>query len=293
MYRDYKDRSFGPLIEQFPELRKYVEISNRAHKQCARLSDANPQIVSQPANRIINSLMFQADGTSYSVRALTALGQSLEALALLRTRLEQLIVCSYLIHADVEDGLLPFAQDIRRSELRALNFLKSDEEFYQLIEALLSDKIQEVKREVIEQEQQIDPDFDYKNDKLPRKWTKMSTFDMALHRDRMVPEEHPMSKLNLQRYYQTTYRTGSIFVHSDSATVGSSFLTVKEISSQPQLGPPVAYIFTNLMQCAQFDIIQCYEALDFYGLDATSYYVGLQDEYEDLLAHDWGLSDLK
>lgn len=284
MYRDYKDRSFGPMIEKVPILEDFIDISNQAHKRCALLSDTHPAITDHPASRIINPLMFHADGTSYSVRALSCLGQTLEAFALLRIRLEQFIVCSYLLHAEVEDGLLPFAQDIRRGGVRLLRFIRKDKEFYKVFESILGGKIDEIEREVKEREEKINPDFDYENDRLPKGWTQLSTHDLALHRDKKIPDSSSITQIKLKRLYDTLYRSSSIFVHSGSATIGNNFLTTLEVSGLKMLGPQQAYLLTNVMQCAQIDTIQCFEVLQFFGLDEAEFYSDLQDEYIELLS---------
>jgi len=119
-------QEYGPVIghPDFPEVSELVWISEQAFLKCSEHVNRVDEIYSTDEGRVYTILMYHALNVSYSVRLLTTYAQLLEGHALLRTRLEQVIKCSYLLHADPEDGIIPFMQDVGRVDHGMAQYIK-------------------------------------------------------------------------------------------------------------------------------------------------------------------------
>ena len=68
----------------------------------------------------------------------------------------------------------------------------------------------------------------------------------------------------LTRLYLGLYKPASIIVHSDTGSLTDNFLTLNSLpGGGKQLGPHIAYVFLNLINVAQLDLLQSYEILHF------------------------------
>ena len=169
-----------------------------------------------------------------------------------------------LLPNSFRDGFIPYVQDIDRVDQRAVDSLDQDEELRDLLKGIAPHKFEFAKAIAELNEQSIDPDFDIENDRLKRKWTKLNTHDLALHRDRLTPEEDDIISVSLRRYYLTLYKSASIIVHSDTGALTENFLHVHRQGAHPS--PRLAYVFINLVNCVHFDILQCYEMLHHFDM---------------------------
>ena len=199
-------------------------------------------------------------------------------------RLEQVIKCSYLIHADPEDGLTPFMQDAGRVDHSMAQYVeRQDSDLHQLLLRIFPQKIDSAKERAVENEKLIDPEFDPETGKIKEGWTELDTYSMAKKRDEMVDGKDPISGSKLQWYYLTLYKSACKYIHSGAACLTDSFFTVNDTSEGPQLGPQMAYFFTNLLQVAHLDLIQCYEIIQYFDADGAEDLLALNEEYKELV----------
>lgn len=280
-------QNYGPIFDQIldlSELKKYLKFSEKAFLTAQEIIGNEAKDWNTPEGNILTLLNYHALNTSYSVRILNTYVQSLEAFALLRVRLEQLFVCSYLIHSEAKDGFEEFIQDINRSDHRYAKSIENlDPSLFGIIENIFPDKLDHAEKKAFVNERSIDPHFDFENDKLKRKWTNLNTYDMCLHRDKKINQEDPISSIKHQHLYLSIYKSASIFIHSETGILTDNFIQV----SNGQIGPQMAYLLTNLVNVALIDIIQCYEVVNFIKPGKTQKMLDLYSDYSSELANDY------
>jgi hypothetical protein len=257
-YNDY-----GTLLKQIPELGRFIKLSERAFEIYINAIEKNRHLALTPPQGIFNLLFFQAKNTSYSVRVLSTWAQPLEALALLRIRLEQAIISSYLFYEEYESGFgtyIKFMSDIERS---AATILKKELDLNSFLKAIAPDFYGLLKSKLDDHENKYS-NFDFKNDKPKKKWTNKSIFKLAKRRDELAPKNNMIKHISFEKYYQTLYKMASSIVHCDVSALSSNFVTT---TPNGILIPHIFYVYSSLMECAHLDIIQCYELLNYFGVD--------------------------
>ena len=278
-------QQYGPLLDHINELGELLQFSEQAFIIGAEEGGNRAEDWGTVEGRVLQLLMLHALNTSYSVRLLTTYAQPIEAYALLRVRLEQVILCSYLIHSEPEKGFVPYAQDVGRVDYRSFQSLDQDPELRDLLAGLIPWKIEAAKAEAARNERMSDPDFDLDKDKLKRKWTGLSLYDMALHRDRVIPDGAPPMSTKLTRFYLGLYKPASIIVHSDTGSLTDNFLTLNPLpGGGKQLGPHIAYVFLNLINVVQLDLLQSYEILHFFDKPGKDRIANLHQRFVSYIA---------
>ena len=103
--------NFGPY-SLWPSVNRFTEISRRAFEiYHEKVSPENSKRF-RPVHHLFLRELYLAETTSFSIRLLTSWAMILPALALARVRLEQTIVCSFIVHEDEAKGLEPFVKFI-------------------------------------------------------------------------------------------------------------------------------------------------------------------------------------
>lgn len=279
-YNDY-----GPLLKQVSELERFIKFSERAFEIYVKAIENNQHLALIPPQGIFNLLFFQSKNTSYSVRVLSTWGQPLEALALLRIRLEQAIISSYLFYEEYENGFgayIKFMSDLERSaaatlkkELNLNSFIKDmAPEFY----GLLKNKLDEHEDKY--------SNFDFVNDKPKKKWTNKSIYELAKRRDELTPKDNMVKHISFEKYYQTLYKTASSIVHCDINALSNNFVTR---TPNGILMPQIFFVYSSLMECAHLDIIQCYEQLNYFGIDMNKELEILYKDFAKEIGEQFGL----
>lgn len=276
-------QTYGPLVDHLGDVSDFLWYSEQAFQAVDDVRLDTHERTGTPADVVLRGLLFHAVNASYSVRLLTTWAQPTEGFALLRTRLEQTIVFSYLLHADPERGLLPYAQDVERTGHRTFQGLAADAELHGFMTTLFAEKAEHAARAAEDNEQRIDPDFDLAKDVLKRKWTPLSLYDMALHRDRLAADS--VIKISLRSLYLGLYKPACIVVHSEPGVLTDNFLVLNEMpDGSKQFGPPLASVLVNLLNLAVLDLVQTYEFLRWTGSPAqerlADLYVQLQTVVE-------------
>jgi len=277
-------QEYGPVIghPDFPDVSELVWISEQAFLKCSEHVNRVDEIYSTDEGRVFTILMYHALNVSYSVRLLTTHAQLLEGHALLRTRLEQVIKCSYLLHADPEDGIIPFMQDVGRVDHGMAQYIeRQDSDLYSLFEKIFPEKIEAARERAVEQEKKIDPEFDPETGTIREGWTDLNNYAMAEKRDEMVSDDDPISSDKLQWYYLGLYKSACKFIHSGAACLTKNFISVNETSSGPQPGPQPMYLITNLLQVTHLDLIQCYEIMKKFDSSGQDEIIDLYKRYKE------------
>ncbi len=244
-------QTYGSLIEKVPELRDLLWISEQAFIRMSEAIGQDPKDWKTVGSRVIQSQMYHALNTSLSVRILVTNGQVLEAYALLRMRLEQVIVSSLLIHSPIEDGFDKFANDIGRVDYRAIQSLDKTPALRNLIEDLLGHKFIQAEGAAIASEIADDPSFDISTGKIKRKWTDLNTYDMAVRRDKLVTAKGGIST-RLTWFYAALYKSSSILLHADAGAISSNYLSQ---SARKEPVPQVLYLLLAACRIIQQDEI--------------------------------------
>jgi len=273
-------QNYGPLFSAFPSLNDLLWISEQAFIKTRDLVGQSPQDWQNPPAKLLQLLMYQGLNTSYSIRLLTTFAQPLEAYALLRMRLEQVIVMSYLVNVEKEKGFDLFFADVGRIDYRSARSLDKDPELKKIVEIFLGDRFQQAQKAAEKVEKEIDPSFDISSGKLKRKWTDLSTYDLAKRRDALIKNNDPIQSTKLVWFYISLYKPSSILLHGDTGSVTNNFLSA---APNKDIGPQLAYVFLNIIQNAQLDLLQCYEAVRYFKKPGIEKLTELHKEFKELL----------
>jgi hypothetical protein len=210
-------------------------------------------------------MAYQARTTSQAIRLNNSYGMVLPAFALLRVRLEQTIVCSYLLHEDEAKGIGSFIMytSIKRHKNKTAV----------LDDPLLRSRLRrfdtpDSKISAEEMQASLKSDFNPDTDKFQREWTDLDLRSMARRRDKLVASGHRLQKLPLERDYLAAYKLASSVVHSDCLSYSYEFLDYFDVEGRPTLLPVMHWGFSSAALCAYYDILQFYEVLTFLKVDA-------------------------
>lgn len=221
--------------------------------------------------------LYLAETTSFSIRLLTSWAMLLQALTLTRTRLEHVIVCSFLIHEKQSLGLEPFIKHISINDFRHAQAVISDS---QLAKHLRLD-MNALKTKALEAQKFFKQGFEIDHDKFERKWTKLDLRSMAKRRDEIVAQQPAPLNLALEQDYLSLYMTASSIVHSDASALSHAFMDI--FSAEPN-GPaalmpvpswaPIIMAFTS-----HYDLIQVREVVKYLGYSCESEITELHKEW--------------
>lgn len=266
--------SFGPYWS-WPSVSHFSDVSKRAFEIWhERLT---PDLTGKfgPVRHLFVRMLYLAEGTSFSIRLLTSWAMTLQALALARVRLEQAIVCSYLVHEDESAGIEPFVRHISIKRYQNTRAALSDSG---IATQLGSVDLATLQAEAITSQERITPGFDIDHDRLQRKWTRLDLRAMARRRDELTADGARISKDRLERDYVSLYKSASSIVHSDCSALSHAYLDIFP-AMQPD-GPAVlmplpSWATTSVAFTSHYDILQVFEVLRLFGIDC-------EDELEEL-----------
>lgn len=281
----YDNSGYGPILELLEkELAPYIKISEKAFRYFIEGISRKPYLLKSKNNHIFNLLLNNAKNTSFSIRLLSTWAQPIEGYALLRIRLEQLIVSSYLINEKSKKGIGPFKKYYPVIEYNLLKANDKNENLKLALSIILPKLGNAYDSKMKELQKQIEDSFEIKENIYKRKWTNLYINQQAERRDKLVDSNDEISKIKLLDYYNTIYRISSSIVHSDIASISTNFITINEHGI---LKPQELYSFTNLITLAQFDIIQCYETAKYLNLNIDDKYINLNKDYLNQVKKDF------
>ena len=233
-------------------------------------------------------LNYLAEGTSVSTRLLNSWGLALQALALLRIRLEETIVCSYLLHEDTERGVEPYMQFIAIKSFASVRTALCDPSLAEHIDSTVNTIA--MQSEAAEAQDSFTPGFDIVKDKFVRKWTPLDLGSMATARDKLTAGKHLLSRQKLAADYAAVYKVASSVIHTDGVSISHGFLDVAQCGKKRALVPNRSWSVMSAACNARYDIIQCFEVLTFLGAEAAHDFLQLQRRWQ--LARDKFVTDV-
>jgi len=250
--------NFGPY-SRWQSVGAFSTLSENAFSTFDKFINKNWDLLSRPIHHLFLRMAYQAKTTSLAARLNNSWTLCLPAFALTRVRLEQTIICSYLIHEDESIGLRRFVAFISIGHYKASRIVMED---LSLAEHLSHIDLDAMQNEAVKAQEEFRPGFSLENDKFERKWTNLDLRSFAKKRDDLVNASSFAFKHSLEREYVTIYTEASSVVHSDCSSLSYSFLNIfPSPSGVPVLMAVPAWATVVSAASAHYDILQCYEIL--------------------------------
>ena len=283
-------QTYGPLIDIAPELKEYLFISEKSFILASELAGSSSANWGCKESRILSLLMYHSLNTSLSVRLLTTFAQLNEGFALLRIRLEQLIISSFLINSKKNIGFEPFFLDINRTDYRYTEAVKNmDSSLYHQLENIFPDKFTAAKLNAVFNERKSDPSFDFESGKLKKSWSNVNKFKMCTERDEAVDQNDLIQSIKLSRLYLSLYKPASVYIHCEPGILTENFLACTDGYPSPR----VALLLANLVNLAQIDLIQNYEIVKFINREKTQPLSDLYQSFSTAIKRDFSFLEEK
>jgi len=235
-----------------------------------------------PVNHLFFRMAYTAATTSLAIRLINSWTLNLQAFALTRVRLEQFIICSYIIHEDESIGLDKFAQYMPIQRYKGMKVAMENNSLREHLKNFRD--LDELKEDAIKAQQEFMPGFSCENDKFERSWTKLSLRSLAKKRDSLVPAD-PLMKHPLEREYLSVYKVACSIIHADCDSLSYNFIDFFQSPSGKPVLMPLPSLAFNVAACtAHYDIVQCYEVLNRVGIPPAR-------EYHDLMKQWFNVRD--
>lgn len=261
--------NFGPY-SRWESVGAFSTLSETAFATFDKFINENWALLSRPIHHLFLRMAYQAKTTSLATRLNNSWAMCLPAFALTRVRLEQTIICSYLIHEDGSIGLRRFVAFIPIGHYKASRIAMEDSS---LATHLSHIDLHAMQNEAVKGQEEFRPGFSLENDKFERKWTNLDLRSLAKKRDDLVNVSSFAFKHSLEREYVTIYTQASSIVHSDCSSPSYSFLNIfASPAGVPVLMAVPAWATIVSAATAHYDILQCYEILKWLGIAAGSEY---------------------
>lgn len=268
--------NFGPYSRR-ENVSAFADLSDKAFTLFDKLINENWSLLSMPIHHLFLRIAYQANATSLAIRLNNSWALILPAFALTRVRLEQTIICSYLLHEEETIGLLPFVAYIPVGKHKATRIVMEDSS---LAKHLSHIDLTAIETEAVKAQQEFTPSFSLNNDKFERNWTKLDLRSMAKRRDALVNASSSVFKQSLEREYITIYKQACSVVHADCSSLSYSFLDLfPSPSGTPVLMAVPSWAVIVAATTARYDILQCYEILEWIGILAGQEYKQLMDNW--------------
>ena len=224
--------------------------------------------------------IYSAEATSSAIFLLINKGLILQASALCRVRLEQLIVVSYLINESVEKALEPFVYHMGVKKYRDAKMAYADHRIQPYVENNDKCDIKKLRDDADKAQLSVDSNYDSTTEKFSRKWTDLDLLSMAKARDSITRSIDSLSGKPLEVAYKGIYPLCSSFIHCDMFSISKDFMKIFTTNSnQPDvLMPDPNWALIDAGYCCMFDIVQLHEVLKYIGYDSTVFYKKLEDE---------------
>lgn len=220
------------------------------------------------------ALGIHADRTSQAIEKLRSEGFWLQALALLRVRLEETIVCSYLIHQNSDELYNRYFEFGPIADYRSAKAVMAQPALAPHVTGRLD--LDALAAEAADIERAFNPGFDITKGKFKAKWTELDLHSMATKRDQLADAESlTPSAVPLAPLYVGMYRTASAVIHGDASVISSPF-TGAMVGADGI--PREARLFWEMSIPAYLsacDIVQAYEIVAACGLDCEGQFLGI------------------
>lgn len=265
--------NFGPY-SSWESVRALSEISEKAFEIYHEKVSNDLLSKFKPTQHLFVRQLYLAETSSFSIRLLTSWAMLLQALALTRIRLENTIICSYLIHEEVSVGLEPFIKYITINDFLNVRAAMSDENIAKNLDL----DVNKLKTEAVNAQSSFTPGFDVDHDKFERKWTKLDLRSLAKRRDKLTANQGVISKDSLERDYVSLYKTASSIVHSDVSALSNAFIDVFSAGQDDPgvLMPLPSWAAMSVAFTSKYDVVQVFEVLKYLGIDSESEFTELR-----------------
>jgi hypothetical protein len=268
--------NFGPY-SRWDTVAAFADLSEKAFALFDRFINDNWSLLSRPVHHLFLRMAYQAKTTSLAIRLNNSWALCLPAFALTRVRLEQTIICSYLLHEEESIALRPFVAYIPIGQHKATRIVMEDSS---LANHLSHIDLAAMETEAVKAQQEFTPSFSLNNDKFERSWTKLDLRSMAKRRDTLVNASSSAFKQSLEREHITIYKEACSVVHADCSSLSYSFLDLfPSPSGTPVLMAVPSWALIVSATTARYDILQCYEILQWLGISAEQEYKQLMDSW--------------
>ena len=167
--------NFGPYTKR-EAVSAFADLSEKAFALFDKLINRNWSLLSRPVHHLFLRMAYQAKTASLAIRLNNSWALCLPAFSLTRVRLEQTIICSYLLFEDEKIGLRPFVAYIPIGHHKATRIVMDDSS---LAKQLSHIDLSVMENEAVKAQQEFTPSFSINNDKFERKWTKLDLRSMA------------------------------------------------------------------------------------------------------------------
>lgn len=269
--------NFGPY-HSWESIKAFDAISEKAFALFDERTSAELQRLSRPVHHLFIRIGYQAKTTSLGIRLSNSWALCLPALALVRVRLEQTIICSFLVHENEEVGLRPFVAYIPIGQHMGLKAAMEDPKLAAQLAGLFD--LGRSETEAVQTQQDLTPGFTVAGDKFQRNWTKLDLRSMANRRDTLVSTKGALRGHSLEREYLSFYKVASSVVHADCSSLSYAFLDVFQVpNTQPVLMAVPAWALIVAAATAHYDVLQCLEILTWLGIDAEQGYQTLFEQW--------------
>ncbi len=269
--------NFGPY-QKWESISTFATLSEEAHSSLDRQVQSHWKRLSRPVHHLFLRMAYQAKTTSLAIRLNNSWVLCLPAFALLRIRLEQTIVCSYLIHEEEDVGLKPFVSYIPVGQHKGLKAALEDPSLAAELTGKLDFEHSEI--QAVKAQAELTPGFTIDDGKFQRNWTNLDLRSMAKRRDSLAAPKGVLYRHSLEREYLSIYKTASSVVHADCSSISHHYLDTfsgpsgqEVLMSVPSWAPIVAAAL------AHYDLLQCYEILCWLKIPADQQYESLMQQW--------------
>ena len=233
--------------------------------------------------RVLHRMASHSLSTSSAISVLLTSGLTLQALALLRIRIEQCIVNSYLIHEDENIAFGPFVLHVPIARYLQSKDAAHDKAIGENLpesvdfERLRSDAVDA-------QTKYFDDDFDGSRDQFIRKWTNLDLRSMSIRRDKIIRAKSDiLIKDRLEISYLSYYKAANPIVHADCEGLSFDYLIDVKFTNgtMGSIGKPT-WIPLVMLEQLFLDIVQLSETTSWLGVKSEAAWKSLYRQWNDL-----------
>ncbi len=208
------------------------------------------------------ALVENGQKTSEAVQLLRKSGFYVHAVGLVRMRLEEVIVCSYLIHEPAHEvAERYFTYGPVGTYLTAKKALDDP---YLASVVTTPTELSALHLEAAIIERNFNPGFSIESGKFSPKWTALDLYSMALKRDGLAEGRYPLVlPLKLAPLYNSFYKTGSAVLHVDASVLSTPF--VGQLVGIDGVARDVSRFWNMVIpgMLVAYDQCQCMEVMSF------------------------------
>lgn len=278
-YRDH----FGGYV-QHPPVKAFCDLSERCFALFHEIVGGHERQSETPREHLSTRMMYISESTSAAIRLNATWALSVPAMALVRTRYEQVVRHSWLMHQPDNVEMVKYIGSY---------YAKQSKLYYSLDESTKSEFLKMVGK--LPEWMDRPPTKEEKS--YLERWESMDLFTMVSKRDALLTETVPYRRTReLKDYYTPIYRQFSSATHFDM--FGANLVSLHKapnntlvLAPDPQW-PAILCLYTTL-----FDLIQCSEVTVIQRGAAPDHWEGLfatWDEYRQrVLGRDERVEDGK